>query len=146
MDYQIAEEKDLDLLAEWNHQLIRDEGHRNPMTVPQLKERMRNWISGEYTAIVFYKNTEPVAYSLFREQENEIYLRQFFVKRGHRRKGIGKKAIKILMGKIWNPSKRLTVEVLCHNQEGIAFWKAAGYKEYCLTLEKMPEDIKSTFL
>jgi hypothetical protein len=29
------------LLAELNHQLIRDEGHRNRMTVPELKRRMR---------------------------------------------------------------------------------------------------------
>ena len=139
MEYRVANAENLDLLADWNHQLIRDEGHRNPMTVPELKERMRNWILGEYMAVVFHENAEPVAYALFREQENEIYLRQFFVKRDRRRKGIGKKAIEILMGEIWNPTKRLTVEVLCHNQEGIAFWKDAGYKEYCLTLEKMPE-------
>jgi GNAT superfamily N-acetyltransferase len=139
MDYRIAEDKDLDLLAEWNHQLIRDEGHRNPMTVPELKERMKNWLLGEYTAIIFYEGTEPAAYTLFREQADEIYLRQFFVKRGRRRQGIGKEAIEILMRQIWNHSKRLTVEVLCHNHEGIAFWKAVGYKEYCLTLEKMPE-------
>lgn len=32
---------DIDQLAERNHQLIRDEGHRNRMTVPQVAERMR---------------------------------------------------------------------------------------------------------
>ena len=97
MEYRIAKAEDLDLLAEWNYQLICDEGHRNPMTVPELKERMRNWILGEYIAVVFYESAEPVAYSLFKDQQNEIYLRQFFVKRDWRRKGIGKKAIEILI-------------------------------------------------
>ena len=43
MDYRLANNDDLDLLAEWNHQLIQDEGHRNRMTAPELRERMRGW-------------------------------------------------------------------------------------------------------
>ena len=138
MEYRLANTDDLDLLAEWNHQLIRDEGHRNRMTVPELKERMRCWIHGEYTAVLFFENGHSLAYGLFREQEDEIYLRQFFVKRDLRRKGIGKKTIEYLVREIWSPAKRLTVEVLSQNQDGIEFWKAMGYKEYCLILEKMP--------
>ena len=41
MDFYFAAVSDLDLLAEWNYQLIRDEGHRNPMSVTELRERMR---------------------------------------------------------------------------------------------------------
>lgn len=33
---------DCALLAELNHQLIRDERHRNKMTVPELELRMRS--------------------------------------------------------------------------------------------------------
>ncbi len=54
-----ASEADVDLVAEWNHQLIRDEGHRNPMTVEALADRMRNWLRGEYRAVVF-SDREPV--------------------------------------------------------------------------------------
>jgi hypothetical protein len=32
---------DVPLLAAMNSRLIRDEGHRNPMTLPELEERMR---------------------------------------------------------------------------------------------------------
>jgi hypothetical protein len=46
--YRQAAADDAPLLAELNHQLIRDEGHRNPMTVPQLEERMRQWLASEY--------------------------------------------------------------------------------------------------
>jgi GNAT superfamily N-acetyltransferase len=139
MEHHIAVENDLDLLAEWNHQLIQDEGHRNPMTVSQLRERMREWISGEYNAIVFSKIGEPVAYALFRENEKEIYLRQLFVRRDKRNKGLGKEAVMLLQKEIWPKSKRLTVEVLSGNKMGINFWHSVGYKDYCLTLEIMPE-------
>ncbi len=91
MEYHIVLENDLDLLAEWNHQLIQDEGHRNPMTVSLLRERMKEWIAGEYTAILFSQIGEPVAYALFRENEKEIYLQQLFVRRDKRNKFSGRK-------------------------------------------------------
>jgi len=138
MEYHIANETDLDTLAQWNHQLIQDEGHRNPMTVSQLRDRMRDWLSSDYTAVIFEKDNESVAYALFCESEDEIYLRQLFVKRENRNQGIGKEAVRILKEEIWTRSKRLTVDVLSHNKAVIAFWRSVGYKDYCLTLEIMP--------
>ena len=80
-----------------------------------------------------------VAYALYREQPEEIYLRQLFVARNRRRKGIGKEAVKILRTKIRPNNKRLTVEVLLQNEAAVAFWRAVGYKDYSLTLEILPE-------
>jgi predicted acetyltransferase len=127
------------LLAELNHQLIRDEGHRNRMTVPELEQRMKGWLASEYAAMLFENDGEVVAYALYREQPEEIYLRQLFVARNRRRKGIGKEAVKILRTKIWPNNKRLTVEVLLQNEAAVAFWRAVGYKDYSLTLEILPE-------
>lgn len=133
-----AKRSDVALLAELNHQLIRDEGHRNPMTVPQLRKRMRGWLGGEYKAVLFEDDSKVVAYALYREEPTQIYLRQFFVRRERRRKGYGSQAMQILRGQIWPGDKRLTVMVLSGNSTGIAFWKAAGFQEYCLTLEMNP--------
>lgn len=138
MEYHIANESDLDILAQWNHQLIQDEGHRNRMTVSQLRARMRYWLSGDYTAVIFDKDGESIAYALFREGEDEIYLRQLFVKPQMRNQGIGKEAVRILKEEIWTKPKRLTVDVLSHNKAAITFWRSVGYKDYCLTLEIMP--------
>jgi len=140
MDYRFATEDDLDLLAEWNHQLIRDEGHRNPMDVPQLRERMRGWLAEEYRAVMFTVDAVPVAYALYRESENEVYLRQFFVDRGHRRQGLGREAIRLLQAELWPTDKRWTVEVLTDNVPAVAFWRAVGYADYCLTLEMLPAE------
>ena len=44
------------------------------MTVPELWERMKEWLTGEYKAVIFGSKSDPVAYALFRETATEIYL------------------------------------------------------------------------
>src|SRR6266700_3632155 len=111
MKFRQATADDCPLLAVLNHQLIRDEGHRNRMTVPELEQRMRGWLSEEYRAVIYEDGGEIVAYALFREQAEEIYLRQLFVVRHRRRQGIGRRAMEILRSQVWPKCKRLTVEV-----------------------------------
>ena len=48
MRYRKATLDDDSLLAELNHQFIRDEGHRNPMTVSELENRMRGRLDTDY--------------------------------------------------------------------------------------------------
>ena len=95
-----ASEVDLTLLGEWNHQLIRDEGHRNPMKAVELANRMKNWLQGEYRAVIF-SDPEPVAYDLFKTEDASIYLRQFFVRHERRRSGIGRSEVEMLRSEIW---------------------------------------------
>jgi hypothetical protein len=68
MTFRTATLDDCPRLAELNHQLIRDEEHRNPMTVSELEQRMRGWLSGDYRAIIYEDGGEVAAYALFREQ------------------------------------------------------------------------------
>ena len=132
------------LLAGLNHQLIRDEGHRNPMGPAELEARMRGWLaSGEYAARIFEDGPETVAYALFRERADEIYLRHFFVARGRRRQGVGRAAMRELIDRVWPRSKRLTVAVLVTNAAGLAFWRAIGYADYEITLELPPRSSRS---
>jgi predicted acetyltransferase len=137
--YRFATVADSRFLAELNHQLIRDEGHRNPMNVDQLEHRMRSWLSSvEYRAVIFAQEDTPVVYALYREDPDEIYLRQFFVVRALRRHGIGRTAMQSMLADIWPSTKRRTVSVLVQNASGVAFWRAVGYQDYALTLEIMP--------
>ena len=138
MNFRFATTSDCALLAELNHQLIRDEGHRNKMTVAELEQRMKNWLATEYTAVIFENGGEMVAYALYREQPEEIYLRQLFVARNRRRQGIGRDVFEILRSQIWPKTKRLTVEVLVKNEAVVAFWRAMGYHDYSLALEILP--------
>ena len=41
---RVATVADLAALAEMNRQLIQDEGHPNPMTLPEFADRLRQWL------------------------------------------------------------------------------------------------------
>ena len=140
MTFRTATLDDCSRLAELNHQLIQDEGHRNRMTVPELEQRMRGWLAGDYRAVIYEADGEVVAYALFREQESEIYLRQLFVVRHRRSQGLGRQAVGILRSQIWPRNKRLTVEVLTANSRAVSFWRSVGYADYSLSLEILPEN------
>jgi predicted acetyltransferase len=135
MTWRLATKRDCRLLAELNHQLIIDEGHPNQMTVPELEDRLRNWLEEAYEAALFEVGGQVAAYALYRTQAGEIYLRHFFVVRHRRRQGIGRQAMELLRGDIWPKGQRLTVSVLTHNEAGLKFWRAMGYRDYCLTME-----------
>ncbi len=128
---------DTDLLGRLNHQLIKDEGHRNPMNLAELTERMRAWLAGDgYEALLGYDGDEAVAYVLWRDQPDSVYLRQIFVQRDYRRQGTARHLMLTLFQR-W-PDKRLTVDVLAGNARALAFWRRMGYQDYAVMLERLP--------
>jgi GNAT superfamily N-acetyltransferase len=138
MEYPRATTADVPLLAMMNQQLIHDEGHRNRMTLPELEQRMGKWLGREYEAVIFSENGEERGYALYRRDPNWIYLRQFFVRREHRRKGIGRAAMPWLRTNAWKGAPRIRVEALVGNAAALAFWRSLGFADYCLTLELEP--------
>lgn len=138
MTYRAAGPEDASLLGELNKLLIEDEGHRNPMSVTELAERMAGWLAADYRAVIFLKDAEVAAYALYRLEKDHIYLRQFFVQRHLRREGIGRECMKLLLAKVW-PEVRIVVEVLAQNAAGAAFWRAVGFSDYSLALERCPQ-------
>ena len=137
--FRPATSDDCPLLAEFNHQLITDVGLPNRMTVAEMERRMRDWLAGEYRAIIFNDIKEILAYALYCEQPEEIYLRQFFVVRHRRRQGFGRRAVQVLRSEVWPKSKRLRVAALVSNTGGVAFWQAVGYSDSGLQLEILSE-------
>ncbi len=135
MDMQKASQPDCSLLATLNHQLIRDEGHRNSMTVDQLTIRMESWLATDYAAYIVRLDAEPTGYALFRTETEFIYLRQFFVHPDFRRRGIGSSAFQWLNDNIWH-NELVRIDVLCANNAGIAFWRSMGFDDYCITMER----------
>jgi GNAT superfamily N-acetyltransferase len=138
MHYRFATPEDAGILASMNQQLIHAEGHRNPMSVEQLTERMALWLSGEYQAVVLEEATTAVGYALFRKEHGHIFLRQLFVVAERRRRGIGRAAIGWLWRNAWNGAPRLRIEVLVGNVSGREFWRSVGFEEYCVTMEATP--------
>jgi GNAT superfamily N-acetyltransferase len=124
---QICSDKDLDLLAKLNKQLIEDEKHNNQMKVEQLKERMKGFINSDYRAYKFENLGEIVGYALVNHSRQPLYLRHFFICRQSRRKGYGKMAFKKLL-ELLN-TKDIDIEVMYWNNTGYGFWKSLGFNE-----------------
>jgi predicted acetyltransferase len=140
--FRVATAADLPQLASWNRQLIEDEGHDNTMSLDELVARMRTWLASEYQAVVFEEpaTPTPVAYALFLNTPEWIHLRQFFVARDCRRRGIGARAIALLRDTIFQQDKRVLVEAMAWNHPALSFWRAVGFADRYVGLESRPEE------
>lgn len=136
MDHRIAGKDDLPLLAELNRQLIEDEAHANPMTLPELEERLRGWLVRTYTAVLFMEAGSVVGYALYRTANTGIFLRQFFICREARRRGFGREAMDLLCRRVWPAGALVTLEALSANRAAIDFWRALGFEEYAVTMRR----------
>ncbi|MFO7697025.1 MAG: GNAT family N-acetyltransferase [Anaerolineae bacterium] len=135
LSFRIATPDDAPLLARLNRELIEDEGHRNPMALPELEERMRGWVAGEYQAVLFEREDRVVAYALFRSDGPDIHLRHLFAVRDARRQGIATEVLRTLARGVWPSNARISLDVLVGNAGAIAFYEALGFRPYALTLE-----------
>ena len=140
MHFRFATSEDAAVLALLNQQLIRDEGHGNPMNLSQLTERIAGWLDGEYQAVLFAEDHTAVGYALFRREPEFVYLRQFYVQADRRRKGIGRSAFHWLWQNAWPDALRLRIDVLVDNVVGRQFWRSVGFQEYCVTMEATQPD------
>jgi len=127
---------DVPLLARLNKELTEDERHRNSaQSEAWFAERMAALLSGQYEAVLFALDAgvwTTVAYALYcpvAERENTVYLRQLYVLRSHRRRGIGREALRLLRAEVWPPGARVVVKALAHNAAARAFYEALGFAE-----------------
>ncbi len=145
MTHREATIEDLDLLTEWNQHLITDESSANPMTTAELRERMHEWLFSDlYRVMIFTESETDLAYALFAESDTEVFLRQFFVHRDHRRQGHGRQVMNLLKSEIWPADKRLTVEVLVHNTAAYTFWRSTGYEAWTIRMSQEPDSQSTT--
>lgn len=137
MSYRWATPADAGELARLNQQLISDGADFGPDDLEFLIRRMRDWLAhGGYRAVLFTDAAgNTVAYALFRDGAEEIYLAQFLVVRAARGHGVGHAAIALLRNEIWQQHKRLTLDVLIGNHAALEFWHQLGWRDCALTLE-----------
>jgi ribosomal protein S18 acetylase RimI-like enzyme len=143
VEYRFATEEDVPALARMNHELIRDEGHRNPMSLVELEDRMADWIDDDHEAVVFIRDGVEVGYALYRFEPDWVYVRQFYVDPKCRRSGVGRAALAWLRKHPWQNELRVRLEVLVGNTMGIAFWRSCGFSDYALTMESEPSESPS---
>ena len=100
---------------------------------------MRRWLAeGDYKAVLFLEDGETVAYSLVSIEDDSAFIRHFFVLHAHRGKGVGSRAMEILLREIVPPAARITLDVLASNQGGHQFWRSVGFTDYAIRMERLP--------
>ncbi len=135
LEFRFAAGNDVSWLARMNQELIRNEGHRNKMSLFELEQRMSDFLRNEYEAVIVSSGRNDIGYVLYRKEPEWLYLRQIFVIDKMRRKGIGRRIIKWLKDNPWKNCKTIRIDVLVDNTIGINFWKAVGFKDYCIIME-----------
>jgi GNAT superfamily N-acetyltransferase len=129
-----ASAADLPRLAAWNRELIEDEGADTRLDLAGLEARMRRWLAGGYRAVVFESDAGPAGYALYRVDEEGATVRQLFVARSLRRRGVGREAVGRLLREEFPRGVRVSLEVLEQNAGGLAFWRALGFRPHARTL------------
>ena len=150
---RVAGSDDVRLLAQMNKRLIEDEGSRNPMSTPELEQRMRGWLDGGWNVDLFVESrampggqvdvgNPVVGYAVYQLRRDEyeqdeavIYLRQFFIDRPYRDKGLGTLALRDLVGSRLPARCTVVVDVLAGNPRGLRFWERVGFRPHMTTLK-----------
>ena len=137
---------DAPLLATMNRQLIEDERSRNPMSHAELAARMRGWLAGDWTAVLIVRADTVVGYALYQERRDPyfparrtVYLRQLFVGREQRGRGIGRAALAILLREWFPADVTVEIDVLATNPAGQRFWRSVGFAPYATTYHRPPD-------
>lgn len=136
-----AQFSNIELLTQMNKELIEDENSNNTMTLSELKDRMTNFLREEWKALLFILKDQVVGYALYKEvketsnaQGNVIYLRQYYISRAYRRRGLGKQAIHMLKTGLFKEAI-ISVDVLESNPSGRQFWEEVGFKTYYTNMQ-----------
>lgn len=135
MEIVRAEFTDVETLAELNQHLIEDERHPNPMNIAELTQRMKAWLATDYICYVAKQNGHIVGYCLYRDDDGHYYMRQLYVDRSHRRKGIATQLLDWLYENVWT-DKKVRLDVLAHNEDAVAFYKRYGFRVGVFRMEK----------
>ncbi len=137
---------DLHLLAQMNDRLVEDQGSENPFSVSDLEDRFKAWLkSGEWQIDVFLESNSIAGYAVYKqrsdyydEDQTVVYLRQFYIERHHRGRGLGTMAFAMLARERFPEGFEMALDVVSTNPRGQSFWSKLGFTPYFTELKLKP--------
>jgi ribosomal protein S18 acetylase RimI-like enzyme len=128
---------DVPRLARINRELIEDEWPGVSKSLSHLEERLRRWLTDpEYSATIFELDDAFAGYALVHLYPDEAYIRHFYIDPDFRGSGVGRFACEYLMRAVVLPGGRVSLDVLVSNNGGLQFWRAMGFREYSIVMER----------
>ncbi len=128
VNFIVASEENCEELATLNKKLIDDGGSNNNMSVTELENRMHEFVSGGYTAIIFEADGKHIGYTLIAVDKSPMFVRHFFIDKQFRRKGYGTAAFNKLI--TFLKVDEIDLSVLASNKIGYEFWRSCGLIPY----------------
>jgi GNAT superfamily N-acetyltransferase len=134
---------DVPLLAQMNDRLVEDQGSINPFSLTELEHRFREWLqTGAYQIDVILEHEQIVGYAVYQQRndyyysdQQVVYLRQFYIERGHRRRGLGRAAFAALKQTRFPKGQAVTLDVVATNPGGQHFWLQLGFEPYFIAMK-----------
>nr|WP_154892411.1 GNAT family N-acetyltransferase [Paenibacillus xylanexedens] len=127
---------DVHILSQMNKELIEDEKSDNQMTINELNNRMKDFLVNVWKATLLVLGDHVVGYALYQEREDvsnkkkkTFHIRQYYISRKYRRRGLGKQGIDLLRNELFQYST-ISIDVLESNPTGRSFWEKLGFKTY----------------
>jgi ribosomal protein S18 acetylase RimI-like enzyme len=74
----------------------------------------------------------------YQPSETTVYVRQFFVERKLRSRGIGRRAFAIMSETHFPKPSSVVLDVLATNPKAPRFWEGIGFRPYCTTMKLTP--------
>ncbi len=114
---------DMPLLAQMNDRLVEDQGSLNPFSLNELEQRFNEWLqTGAWQIDVILEHEQVVGYAVYQQQgdyyypdQQVVYVRQFYIEREHRGRGLGRVAFHTLMQTRFPKGYAVTLDVVATN-------------------------------
>ena len=151
IELRAAAPDDLSLLAQMNDRLVEDQGSENPFSVSDLEDRFKTWLESEEWQIDVIKESDSiVGYAVYQqrsdyyvEDQTVVYLRQFYIERQHRGRGLGTRAYPQLVADRFPEGLEVSLDVVSTNPRGQSFWSKFGFDAYFTEMKLKPNDLRA---
>jgi 8-oxo-dGTP pyrophosphatase MutT (NUDIX family) len=130
-----AEEESLPLLAEYNRQLLKEQGIGQERTIAELENRLHELLVGDYQAVIFYWKGEPAGYCLYRLHPRYAYIRNIHIQPDLRKKVGVAEAFALLRKEELQDFATIRLDVPESDKEGLALWESQGFRPRSVRLE-----------
>lgn len=135
-----ATQKDIDLLAKMNLDLYADSDHQRELSIEQMKHRFELYIKGQngWKVDLLHYEDQILGYCLWRYEvdDNDIYVRHFWVCDEFRGKNLSIKALETLERTESWQGRRIRLQIFSTNNRMEKYWSLKGFKPRSILLEK----------
>lgn len=138
---RIATSADSEYLLEMSYQLLEDEGLEEDISMIERQAVLQEWIEDGWSILLILKDHQIAGYMIYRKQREEfpsheqtVFVREFFVRREYRRRGVGRSAFELIVNEYIPRDVTITLNVPAANHTALRFWQEKGFEVFSTTL------------